>query len=221
MESGAASTLKNRFIRVWSIPIWALLGSVMLHALLLWPFGWHWRLPSWLGGRPQRMVVRVLAPPAQPARLSLVSPSPVDPATPLSPEKQPVTEMATATPAPTPASASASASAPAPTPTEQPVSTPSDDPDEGYLPSELLSRPATPVGDIELQSIASPETSGRLQLVLWINKAGEVVKVDIEVTEGPSWFTDQVIDRFQQTRFEPGLKDGQPVASLMRIEVSF
>jgi hypothetical protein len=107
------------------------------------------------------------------------------------------------------------------TPPQQAASEPSADPNEGYLPSELLSDAATPTSEVDLQDIASPETAGRMQLLLWISSAGDVVKVDVEVTEAPDWFTNQVISRFQQTRFEPGRKDGQAVDSLMRIEVVF
>jgi hypothetical protein len=185
-----------------SIPIWALLGSLLLHVVVLGAFGNSWHLPSWLRGQPEKLVVRVIAPTAQVALPTRISQAQVDLAAPISPEKQPVSKKAV-------------------TPTQPAATAPSQDSDDGYLPSEFLSCTAKPTSDINLQDIAPPEMPGRLQLLLWINKEGEVTQVDVEFTEAPDGFTDQVMSRFKQARFEPGLRDDKPVASLMHIEVSF
>jgi len=181
-----------------------LLVSLLLHTLLLWPTHQAW-LPSWLRGQQdQRVSLRVLHPAsaAQPRRhnasLQESAPSPA-PSAPHTAEP----EASDRTPQP-------------PSATEPPS-----DSENGYLPSEFLSSVALPTKEIELQDIASPEAAGRLQLLLWINQTGEVTQVDVEVSEAPDWFTQQVAQRFKQAGFEPGRRDGQPVASLMRIEVLF
>jgi len=202
MDSRATGTLKTSSARGWSIPIWALLGSLLLHVVVLWFFGTSWHLPSWLRGQPEKLVVRVIAPTTQAALPTLANQAQANLAPPVSPEKQPVSEEVVAPKQPAAM--------------EQPQ-----DSDDGYLPSEFLSRTAKPTSDIDLQDIAPPEMPGRLQLLLWINKEGEVTQVDIEITEAPDGFTNQVVDHFKQARFEPGLRDDKPVASLMRIEVNF
>jgi hypothetical protein len=202
MDSRATGTLKTRPARGWSIPILALLGSLLLHVIVLWSFGNSWYLPSWLRGQQEKLVVRVMAPTAQTDLPTRVNPAQVDLAAPISPEKQPVSEKAVAP--------------------NQPADTAqSQDSDDGYLPPEFLSRTAKSTSNINLQDIEAPDIPGRLQLLLWINKEGEVTKIDIEIIDAPDWFTNRVMGRFKQARFEPGLRDGKPVASLMHIEVSF
>lgn len=202
MDSRATGTLKASSARGLSIPIWALLGSLLLHVVVLWSFGNSWHLPSWLLGQPEKLVVRVIAPAAQAALPTLTNQAQANLAAPISPEKQPVAEKVVA-------------------PNQPAATAQPQDSEDGYLPSEFLSRTAKPTSDINLQDIAPPEMPGRLQLLLWINKEGEVTQVDVEITEAPDGFTNQVMDHFKQVRFEPGLRDGKPVASLMHIEVSF
>lgn len=202
MDSRATGTLNSGSISVWRVPLCALLVSLLLHALLLWPANKAW-LPSWLRGQQdQRVILRVLRPPPV-SQLTLRQP--------------PQQTSAPAPPTPQTAEPEASDSTSQPSPAAEPPS----DSENGYLPSEFLSRVALPASEIELQDIASPETAGRLQLLLWINQTGEVTQVDVEVSEAPDWFTQQVTQRFKQAVFEPGLRAGRAVASLMRIEVLF
>jgi len=206
MDSRAIGTLKTGSTRGLLVPFWALLVSVVMHVLLLGCFGGSCHLPSWLHTRQERLFVKLIpqhGQPALPAAITLIKPAQDALAPSEAPEQQPVAVKAA--PAPTPPASSASPQ----------------DTDDGYVPSEFLSQTAIPTSDIDLQDIASPEAPGRLQLLLWINKEGEVTKVDVELTQAPEWFSAQVIDRFKQAPFVPGQRDNKPAASLMRIEVSF
>lgn len=203
MDSRATGTLNLGLTRAWGGLLCALLVSLLLHALLLWPSDRIWQLPSWLRGQPdQRVILRVVRPAQNKPQTA---------------HKLPQQAPVWAPPAPHTAE-------PGERPlTPQPLSNPEPQPDSenGYLPAEFLSRTALPASEIELQDIAAPEAPGRLQLLLWINQTGEVTQVDVEVSEAPDWFTQQVTRRFKQAVFEPGLRAGRAVASLMRIEVLF
>ncbi|MBT3065731.1 hypothetical protein [Rhodoferax sp. U11-2br] len=203
MDSRAPGTLSVGLTRAWGGLLCALLLSLLLHALLLWPTHRIWQLPSWLRGQPDQRVI-----------LRLVSPAQSEPQT---AHKLSLQAPALAPPAPHTAEPEERAL----TPQQQPSPELPSDSENGYLPSEFLSRVALPASEIELEDIASPEVPGRLQLLLWINQAGEVTQVDVELTEAPDWFTQEVTQRFKQAVFEPGLRAGRAVASLMRIEVLF
>ena len=56
---------------------------------------------------------------------------------------------------------------------------------------------------------------------LWINKDGAVTQIDQEDSEVPVWFTDRIIEKFKQSRFIPGIREDKPVASILRVEVTF
>lgn len=207
MDTGAFGTLKARPACGLPIPIWAVLGAVVLHLLVFGIFGWSWHLPSWLRGPQERLVVKhIRLARDKPVQLSLVPPS--------------QSVLAEATPPQSPLEPKQLTPATPPHITSEPVSQ-SDNQDEGYLPDDYLSRPATPEHEIDLQDIDPAQVAGRMQLLLWIDSNGEVTQVDIEATDAPGRFTDQVIDRFKQSHFVPGQRDDKPVASLMRIEVSF
>ena len=95
------------------------------------------------------------------------------------------------------------------------------DHDEGYLPQRFLSNAATPEDEIDLQDIQPPEATGTFRMLVWINSRGKVTRVDVDETETPSWFVDQVINKFRESQFKPGLRDGIPVASIIHVEVNF
>ena len=94
------------------------------------------------------------------------------------------------------------------------------DPDEGYLPPELLSRAAIPEDEIKLEDI-EPPASGSFRMQLWINSRGKVARIDVEPSDVPAWFTDQIVARFASAWFSPALRDDKRVASIMRVEVIF
>ena len=102
--------------------------------------------------------------------------------------------------------------------TENAVTT--EDHGEVYLPQELLSSTATPREEIDLQG-DSPPGPGIFRLTLWIDQDGSVTQIDLEETELPAWFTDRIIDKFRRSAFSPGLRDDQPVSSTLRVEVTF
>lgn len=203
MDSRAPGTLSFGLPSAWGGLLCALLVSLLLHALLLWPSHRIWQLPSWLQGQPdQRVILRVLRPTSNAPRAAHT-----------------LNQQAPEAASPAPHTTEPEKRSLLPQPPSNPELPP--DSENGYLPAEFLSRTALPASEIELQDIASPETPGRLQLLLWINQAGEVTQVDVELTEAPDWFTQQVTQRFKQAVFEPGLRAGRAVASLMRIEVLF
>lgn len=94
------------------------------------------------------------------------------------------------------------------------------DSDEGYLPQEFLSRAAIPEDEIDLQEIPPPGT-GSFRMLVWINSRGDVARIDLDNSDVPAWFSEQVVDRFKKSRFRPGLRDEKPVASIMRVEVTY
>jgi hypothetical protein len=179
-----------------------LLGSVLLHLLLFWPLGKTWRLISWLPWQRDRMVVRMIPRSAHANQLQAQGARP-DPGE------------------PKPAQARTAPEPQAPATSDELPPAQSGDPDEGYLPQEYLSNAARPEDDIDLQDIVQPAVPGSLQLQVWIDHRGVVTRVDLGASEAPGWFTDQVIDRFKQSRFNPGQRDGKPVACIMRIEVVY
>jgi len=91
---------------------------------------------------------------------------------------------------------------------------------EGYLPQEFLSRSPIPEQEINLQDITPPD-EGAFQMYVWIDSRGEVTRVDLSDQHYPAWFTEQVVDRFKQSRFKPGLRGDRPTASIMHVEVMF
>lgn len=92
--------------------------------------------------------------------------------------------------------------------------------DEGYLPQEFLSRAAIPEDEIDLQEIPPPGT-GSFRMLVWINSRGDVARIDLDDSDVPAWFSQEVVDRFKKARFKPGLRDEKPAASIMRIEVNY
>lgn len=95
------------------------------------------------------------------------------------------------------------------------------DPDEGYLRREYLSLPAIPEDEINLSDIQTPGMQGTFRIQVWINSRGQVTGIYLDETELPSWFTDQIIDRFAKSAFTPAQRNERTVASIMRIEVDF
>jgi len=58
-------------------------------------------------------------------------------------------------------------------------------------------------------------------LRLYVNVSGEVDAVGIESAEATGAFADAARAAFAAARYYPGIKDGVPVKSLVRIEVLF
>ena len=92
-----------------------------------------------------------------------------------------------------------------------------------YYSTDQLTKRPQPLAAVELDA---PETrafvvSGKLALNLWINELGMVVDVTVEKSELPEIFSRTAVAAFKALRFEPGERMGQPVATVMRIEVNY
>ena len=97
---------------------------------------------------------------------------------------------------------------------------PTNSPDEVYLPQELLTQPAMPAQEIDLQGDA-PLGPGSFRMRLWISKDGVVTKIELEDTNIPAWFTDRITEQFRQSKFVPGIRNDQSIASILRVEITF
>ena len=91
-----------------------------------------------------------------------------------------------------------------------------------YTTDELSKRPQPlAVADLDAPRIRPIVASGKIVLKLWINEFGVVADVAVEKTELPEIFSRTAVAAFKGLRFEPGERNGQPVATVMRIEVSY
>lgn len=63
--------------------------------------------------------------------------------------------------------------------------------------------------------------TGRVVLRLYVNEAGEVDEVAVESADATGAFAEAARKAFAGARYYPGVKDGKPVKSLVRIEVLF
>lgn len=91
-----------------------------------------------------------------------------------------------------------------------------------YTTDQLTKRPQ-PVASAELDApeIRPIVASGTLVLTLWINEFGVVADVAVEKTDLPEVFSRTAVAAFKHLRFQPGERSGQPVGTVMRIEVTY
>lgn len=93
---------------------------------------------------------------------------------------------------------------------------------EYYTTDQLTKRPQPlTVADLDAPEIRPIVASGKLVLKLWINEFGVVADVAVEKTDLPQAFSRTAVAAFRGLRFAPGERDGQPVGTVMRIEVSY
>jgi len=91
-----------------------------------------------------------------------------------------------------------------------------------YTTDQLTKRPQPlAVADLDAPQIQAIVASGKIVLKLWINEFGAVTDVDVEKTELPEVFSRTAIAAFKGLHFAPGERNGQPVPTLMRIEVNY
>ncbi|MFA7269073.1 MAG: hypothetical protein WC073_07000 [Sterolibacterium sp.] len=92
-----------------------------------------------------------------------------------------------------------------------------------YYSAEQLTKRPQPLTEASLDTpeISQIIASGKIVLKLWINDLGEVVDVETEKSELPEAFSRTAIAVFRQIRFAAGELHGQPVGSVMRIEISY
>lgn len=92
-----------------------------------------------------------------------------------------------------------------------------------YYTTDQLSKRPQPLAVAELDA---PQTrpiiaSGKIVLTLWINEFGVVADVAVEKSDLPEIFGRSAAEAFKALRFEPGERDGRPVATVMHIEVNY
>lgn len=95
--------------------------------------------------------------------------------------------------------------------------------DKVFVQSSLLTvRPkALTEVDIDESPLSEDKAVGRVVLILWVSKSGEVVSVDVESSDYAEPTTAVIRDGFRRLRFSPGLVGGTPVNSTMKIEVTY
>jgi hypothetical protein len=70
-----------------------------------------------------------------------------------------------------------------------------------------------------LVSLDNPGVVGRVILTVYVSAEGDVDEVLIEATDIPIAIAQAAAREFSKVRYHPGLKDGRPVATRLRIEV--
>jgi TonB family protein len=73
--------------------------------------------------------------------------------------------------------------------------------------------------DIFLGDLRDEPGSGKAIIRLWINENGTVDQTETESSALSKTFENAVLEQFAAARFRPAERDGQPVKSLMKIEV--
>lgn len=91
-----------------------------------------------------------------------------------------------------------------------------------YTTDQLTKRPQpTAEAELDAPEIRPILASGTIILKLWINELGDVISVDVEKTDLPEIFSRTAVAAFRNLRFVPGEINGQPVGTMMRIEVTY
>ncbi len=96
-------------------------------------------------------------------------------------------------------------------------------PAPAYYTTDQLTKRPQPVtaADLDAEAIRPILASGKMILKLWINEFGVVAGVVVESTELPEAFSRTAVAAFSSLRFVPGERNGQPVGTVMRIEVTY
>lgn len=96
-------------------------------------------------------------------------------------------------------------------------------PAPAYYTTDQLTKRPQPVAaaDLDAEAIRPILASGKIILKLWINEFGVVADVVVETTELPDVFTRTAVAAFKGLRFVPGERNGRPVGTVMRIEVTY
>lgn len=92
-----------------------------------------------------------------------------------------------------------------------------------FTTDQLTKRPALLSDPPKLEITESMPAfgSGKVVLKIWINERGAVISVELEDSDVPEAVAAAAITAFEKLRFEAGEINGRPVATLMRIEVSY
>lgn len=88
-------------------------------------------------------------------------------------------------------------------------------------PTPGMTRGAYPLDsvDLDIPEARLPTVRGTLVLRLWISAQGQVTAFEPESTDLPEEYVTAVGETFATVRFAPALKNGRPVASVLRIEI--
>jgi TonB family protein len=95
--------------------------------------------------------------------------------------------------------------------------------DKWYTAGELDTR-AEPLDSVKLaypQNLAVGRIGGRVQIALFIDEVGMVRKAKIVASHPERMFDDEALKGWEEIRFSPALKDGQPVKSEKLLEIDF
>lgn len=98
------------------------------------------------------------------------------------------------------------------------------DEDSVFYPANELDVRAAPLTLIEPAmpaNLPSQIQNGRVELELRINEYGIVSDIRVMAADPPGWFDLAAIRSFEQTRWQPAVRQGRFVKSLKRIEVCF
>lgn len=93
-----------------------------------------------------------------------------------------------------------------------------------YFTASEVDRPAFPLKPIDLpypKARGGVDYYGSLQLELYIDAQGNVVRVALGGVAVPQAYEEVALDSFRLARFGPALKWGHPVRSRKKIEVRF
>lgn len=181
-----------------------LLLSAMLHALLGWLLADLWRAGPRL---PQAMVLTV--------RLPLASNE--SPAAGIVSDSEALTQAPTSPPAPPPDSEAATNP-----PLPAPVSTPPANERYYYSGAELDVWPfAQGQIAIEPAALEGQQQGGKVTVNVWIDENGKVARVAVERNDLPPLYSQLAAQALSKALFMPGMKNGHPVDSRIRIEIEF
>lgn len=92
-----------------------------------------------------------------------------------------------------------------------------------YYSTDQLTKRPQPLAAAELDApeISPIVASGKIVLTLLINEFGVVADAVVEKSDLPEVFSRTAVAAFKAMRFVPGERNGQPVGTLMRIEVDY
>jgi TonB family protein len=93
----------------------------------------------------------------------------------------------------------------------------------GYYTTDQLTKRPQPLTTAELDrpEISPFVVSGKIVLRLWINEFGSVAEVEVETSDLSEIFSRTAVAAFRNLRFTPGERNGLPVGTVMRIEVTY
>lgn len=94
--------------------------------------------------------------------------------------------------------------------------------ENGFFAPGQLTRQPRPIDPVNLNIPESrlPTVHGPLILRLWINLEGQVIAVEAEPTDLPGEYVSAMAETLAGVRFAPGLVNGKPVGSIVRIEIN-